>query len=178
MRQSNATQRRNRLLAAHQAARIHDENADENADYSDANRRVAELNARINNEIGIELGYSGIDIVLGNIEPLEDEIDSFHQIPVDYYRTPGHLLLCQKVTKFLPSFHVPCVVHRCEEPSRLLKPCENRPAVGTVVWWGRTLRNHNNNIPAVMRTGCNNNRMVVILMLPLVVVLRPRTFPC
>ena len=122
LRQSNATQkRRNRLLAAHQAARIHDENAD----YSDGNRRVAELNARINNEIGIELGYFGIDIVLGNIEPLEDEINSFHYIPVDYYCTPGHLLLRQEVAKFLPSFHVPCVVHRREEPSRLLKPREN-----------------------------------------------------
>ena len=116
--------RRNRLLAAHQAARIHDAHAD----YSDGNRRLAELNARINNEIGID--YSGIDIVLGNIEPLEeDEIDSFHQIPEDYYRIPGHLLLHRKFARLLPSFHVPCMVYRREQTARPLKPREKPTTV-------------------------------------------------
>ena len=112
--------RRYRLLAEHQAASIEDAHADD----LDGNRRLTELDIRMNNEIGLELGYSGINIVLGDIEPLEYEIDEFHHpIREDYYRTAGQVLL-DRFARFLPSFHVPCMVFRREEPLRLLKPRE------------------------------------------------------
>ena len=135
LRQNNAIQiRRNRLNAEHEAARIQD--ADVN-NYLDGTRRVTELNARIENElgsnhieIGTELMYSGITIVLGNIEPHEDEIDSFHQFPVDYYRSPEYFVLREKVEELLPSFHVPCMVYHRVEASRLLKPPSSSPITG------------------------------------------------